>query len=462
MHPHSFTLRLGIRAKLGLLSVFFVLLTLIITLSISSYREVESKKAEARKLMINLGKQIGLLKSMEETLPKNIISDYLDKTIQSNLSRKGYSIAIVYLITTDHAGRLKHSSFNWNMIKISENQAEMLARKILENDRKNTPFLPGPGIQNVKVELREKEALYLGFSMQLIQSEILAAILENLFIGFLLICLAIIGALILAKKITGPLFRLIEGIEKVSKGDFNVKVLISTGDEIEQLSHSFNQMTLGLQERETIKDIFRRYASDQVVGKILEGKVKPTLSGELKTVTVLFSDIRMFTAMSSKLTPEKTVYLLNRYFTAMTDVVISNEGFIDKFTGDEMMVVFGAPIEQPDHIEKAVKTALQMLEKLESVNETLQKEGCPKIEIGIGINSGEAIAGNIGSEKRMAYTVIGQDVNLASRLVSIAGKGEIILSQAAFHKVKHMIQAQEEIVTLKGVEQSLTIYRYKK
>jgi class 3 adenylate cyclase len=448
-------LKLGIKTKLSLLTAFMILTTLTITLTISSIREVRYKKEEAKKLMINLGKQIGLMKSLEQPLPKEALAEYLEKTVHSSLSRKGYSIAMVYLMTTTPSGQLEHSVFNWKIIQGQEQDSITLGKAILEG---KTPL--SSEIQNVNVEIAGNEKLYIGFSMKILESEILAGLFEHFALGFILILFGVLAAIGVANKITQPLFKLVEGFKQVSKGNFQTRVEIKTRDELEQLSKSFNQMTVGLKERELIKDIFRRYATDQVVQKILEGEVRPTLSGERREITVLFSDIRMFTSIASKLRPEEIVYILNKYFTAMTEVVIKNEGLIDKFTGDEMMVVFGAPIHYPDDPQRALSTAKQMFQELGKVNQQLETEGYPKIEIGIGINTGIAVAGNIGSEKRMAYTVIGQDVNLAARLVSLAQKGEICLSASTYEKVKDSVQATAETVTLKGLDMPLTVYRF--
>lgn len=446
--------QLGIRAKLSLLTTLMIVATLIITLFISSYREIEFKKDEASKLMINLGKQIALMKGLKEPIASSLMSEYLDKTVHTSIAKRGYSISIVYILTLTPEGQLEIPVFNWNMIQTQNQDAQLLGQKILEGK-----FPINKNIRNVKIEMGEKGGLYIGFSLKILKNEIIEAVFEHVAIGFGLILIGILISIWVSNKITEPLFDLIQGFKRVSKGDFNAQTAIKTHDELEDLSDSFNQMTLGLRERELIKDIFRRYATDQVVEKILEGKVRPTLSGELRDVTVLFSDIRMFTSMAAKLQPEKIVYVLNLYFTSMTEVAIRNEGLIDKFTGDEMMVVFGAPIQHPDDPMRALRTAQEMFHELKKVNEQLEKEGYQKIEIGIGINTGVAIAGNIGSEKRMAYTVIGQDVNLASRLVSLAGKGEIVSSLSTYEKSGKQIPAKSEIVQLKGLDTPIRIYR---
>ncbi len=447
-------LKLGIRTKLSLLTTILILITLSITLFISSWREIEFKKDEASKLMINLGKQIALMQGLSEPISSSLIHEYLEKTIHTAIAKRGYSISIIYILTLDATGGLEDSVFNWNKIQTSSQDAVFLGKQILEG---HFPF--HKDIRNVKIEMGSLGGLYIGFSLKILEGEIIEALVEHFAIGFVLILIGILTAIWISNKITAPLFILIQGFQRVAKGDFQTSTQIKTHDELETLSDSFNEMIAGLREREMIKDIFRRYATDQVVEKILEGKVRPTLTGELKEVTVLFSDIRMFTSMASKLKPEQIVEILNRYFTVMTEIAMQNEGLIDKFTGDEMMVVFGAPIAHSDDPERALKTALEMHQALKDLNKDLEKEGFEKIEIGIGINTGFAIAGNIGSEKRMTYTVIGQDVNLASRLVSIAQKGETVLSHSSYEKIKNPVQSHNETIEFKGIPTPITIYR---
>ena len=453
-------IKLGIKQKLSLLTACIVLTLMIAGLWISSAREIRFKKEEARKLMINLGKQIALVQSLSDPISSSAMNEYLEKTIRSNLSRAGYSITILYLISIDHSQKIQKSVINKNILRIASTNEEKLLQSIISNSQLDLIKIFGTHVQNLKVDLADKGSLMMGFSMQILKNEILEGIHSHLFFGLIIIVLGVLGSIWIAQAITKPLFQLVDGFQKVTRGDFDSTVQIHTHDELESLADSYNQMLSGLKEREMIKDIFRRYASNEVVQNILEGKVKPTLTGELRTVTVLFSDIRMFTALASKLSPEQVVHLLNRYFTAMTDIAIQNEGLIDKFTGDEMMIVFGAPIAHSDDPERAVKTALQMLKELKIVNEGLEREGFPKINIGIGINTGLAVAGNIGSEKRMAYTVIGPEVNLASRLVALAQRGEICLSQNTFERVKDIIQTAPESVMIKGIDKPITIHRF--
>ncbi|MDP3980739.1 MAG: adenylate/guanylate cyclase domain-containing protein, partial [Chlamydiota bacterium] len=267
-------------------------------------------------------------------------------------------------------------------------------------------------------------------------------------------------SLLLSHMITVPLFKLMNGLQKIKEGDLDIRVYVQSGDEIQLLTESFNQMADGLKEREMIKDAFSRYASDQVVQKILQGEVKPVLEGSLRDVTVLFADIRKFTQITNNLSPQQVVQVLNQYFSAMNDIVNKYEGLVDKYTGDEIMAVFGAPLSHSDDPHRAVKTSIDMIGALEDVNDKLDKLHLPTISIGIGIHSGTAIAGNIGSEKRLNYTVIGKDVNIAARIVDLAKENEIYISDACYQKVKNHIQVgQLEQVSLKGLQETFNVFR---
>ncbi|MGE5403514.1 MAG: CHASE2 domain-containing protein [Candidatus Saccharibacteria bacterium] len=172
-------------------------------------------------------------------------------------------------------------------------------------------------------------------------------------------------------------------------------------------------------ERRRTRAMFSRYVSQAVVDELMLNNAEIELGGTSKEVTVLFSDIRGFTAFSEGKPPEVIVARLNEYFTVMTNLVFKHGGTLDKYLGDGMMAVFGAPIHYPDHASRAIMCAMEMLEKIEDLNQEWTRRGEVTMGIGIGINSGPVIVGNIGSLERMEYTVIGEDVNLASRLESM-------------------------------------------
>jgi adenylate cyclase len=172
-----------------------------------------------------------------------------------------------------------------------------------------------------------------------------------------------------------------------------------------------------LGERDRIKGAFARYVSHQVMENVLKSGKAVQLSGDRRKISVLFCDIRGFSTISERLPPEKVVELLNQYFDLMVEVVFRNHGTLDKFIGDGMMVIFGAPEDDPYQEEHALRTAIEMQRELATLAAKWELEGV-QLRVGVGINSGPAIVGNIGSSRRMDYTAIGDTVNLASRLES--------------------------------------------
>ena len=208
-----------------------------------------------------------------------------------------------------------------------------------------------------------------------------------------------------------------------------------------------------------VKNTFKRYVSKQVVDEILDNDSKLNLGGEKRKVTVLFADIRGFTSMSEKMQPEVVVSTLNEYFSEMIDIVFKNNGTLDKIIGDELMVVYGAPISAKDDTTRAVQTASDMQEKLKELNKDRRKRKEPLISVGIGINRGEVVSGNIGSREMMDYTVIGDTVNLAARLCSSAKPGQILVSDSVFIKTKKTFSFKKlEPLSLKGKRKRVSIF----
>ena len=185
-----------------------------------------------------------------------------------------------------------------------------------------------------------------------------------------------------------------------------------------------------------IKSTFKKYVSENIVDELLKTDQSIELGGGKNKVCILFCDIRGFTSMSEKMNPEDVVSLLNNYFQEMIEVVFKNNGTLDKIIGDELMVLYGVPIESENDPQKAVDTAKEMFIKLEEFNKVNSSKGYPEIKVGIGINYGEVISGNIGSDRQMNYTVIGDNVNLAARLCSHAKPSQIVISKSVFEKLE--------------------------
>ncbi len=213
-------------------------------------------------------------------------------------------------------------------------------------------------------------------------------------------------------------------------------------------------------QNEIIKESFSRYVAHQVVEKILNGTEKVSLSGIRKEVTVIFADVRGFTSLTENSEPEKVVSILNDFFTLMVDIIFKYEGTLDKFIGDNIMAVFGAPVSHPNDPERAVMAAIEMQSKIKDFNETALAKNVKPLEIGVGINTGVAIAGNIGSEKRMDYTVIGDSVNFADRIQSQSQGGEILISDLTYEKIKDKIVVEKLAPRfVKGKQKKALLYK---
>lgn len=214
-------------------------------------------------------------------------------------------------------------------------------------------------------------------------------------------------------------------------------------------------------EKKKIRGAFQYYLTASVINEMLKDPSKLKLGGDKKDLTVLFSDIRGFTTISESLTPEELVHLLNEYLTAMTDKVFEHEGLLDKYMGDAIMAVFGAPLEQPDHALRACRTALDMMSELRKLQNKWSAEGRPVLDIGIGINTGDMVVGNMGSEMRFDYTVMGDNVNLGSRLEGINKEygTNIVISEFTYEQVKDKMLCRElDQVQVKGKNLPVRIY----
>ncbi|HEU5357634.1 MAG TPA: adenylate/guanylate cyclase domain-containing protein [Gemmatimonadales bacterium] len=217
-----------------------------------------------------------------------------------------------------------------------------------------------------------------------------------------------------------------------------------------------------IQREAMVRSNFERYFAPNVAAEIAMQADAVKLGGEKRPVTVMFTDIRGFTSMSEAMNPDAIAQLLSDYFTEMVDIIFEFGGTLDKFIGDAIMALWGAPIAHPDDPDRAVQAAIAMQHAMAELNERLKKEGRPRIGVGIGINHGEVFAGNIGSHRRLEYTVIGDAVNTASRLCSKAAGGEILISQPFFDALSDKPPVDQlEPLALKGKTQAVPVLRVK-
>ena len=236
-------------------------------------------------------------------------------------------------------------------------------------------------------------------------------------IGVAALLLALLIGRTLAGGITSPLQALVKGMREVVAGNLRYRSPIVREDEVGFLARSFNDMVVGLEERAHIEDTFGRFVSRDVATAVLSGNVP--LEGERREVSILFQDIRGFTALSQRLDPAALLRLLNQFFTEMVAAVEAEGGVVKQFIGDGVMALFGAPQACTDHAERAVRAALGMVHRLAALNARLREQDLAPIEIGVGIDTGVVIAGLIGPDNRVEYGVVGDPVNLANRVEAL-------------------------------------------
>lgn len=246
--------------------------------------------------------------------------------------------------------------------------------------------------------------------------------------SYLVIVLLGIGVFVVLKAqgFSRPLAALASFVKEVEKGDYRRQTPVVVNNEIGQLTSQINAMVRGLQEKERMRDVFGIAVDPLVRDHLLQSP--PSLGGETRQLTILFSDIRGFTALSESRTPQEVLTLLNRYFDRMNRVILSQGGVINKFIGDAILAVFGFKDSGTSPGQNALQASINMAAELKMLNHELVQEGLPPLKIGIGIHTGSVIAGTVGSQDRLEFTVIGDGVNLASRIEGLTKTlGETIL-----------------------------------
>lgn len=282
---------------------------------------------------------------------------------------------------------------------------------------------------------------------------------RNLLIMVIVLNLGILIVYFFSKTITTPIIRLLGATKEIERGNFRVDIVPTSGDEIGELTTSFVAMGRGLEEREKLKETFGKFVNKEIAEMVLKGDIK--LGGERKMATVFFSDIRQFTAISENLEPEEVVEFLNQYMTRMVTCVEVTNGVVDKFIGDAIMAVWGAPVAYGNDTENAINGALMMRNELIGFNKGRGGPKKPLIRIGCGINTGPVLAGQIGSEERMEYTVIGDTVNLASRIEALNKPfgTDILISEETCSIVRGRFQVEPmQKIKVKGKTEPQQIY----
>jgi adenylate cyclase len=388
-----------------------------------------------------------------------------DLLLHKSMAEVKESEGVVYALISDEKGRIRADSELEHLGKALPDEVGVTILSEegviirLANDRGRMVLDFNRPISYMGIEIGTAR---LGISTELISKAVMKAQSRILLITLLSLAVGILGSVILSSFLARPIHRLAEGARAIGSGDLDYRIEVATPDELGELTHSFNQMAENLRKKRLIEDAFGRYVTKQVAAEILKHPEQISLEGKRQEVSVLFADIRGFTSLAERIEPEEVVRTLNDYLSLMTKVVFRHDGTLDKFLGDAIMAVFGAPIFFPDHTLRAIRAALDIQGEVRALNEKRGSMGLERVGIGIGINSGEVVTGNIGSEERMEYTVIGHNVNIAARLEDLAMEDQILISQAIYEKVADSVAAIPlDSIQMKGRGRILQVYEVK-
>jgi adenylate cyclase len=371
---------------------------------------------------------------------------------------------VTYAVVTDQSGIIKADSRIDNVNKSYSPPEDLSVFSEINNvrigsfrmGRKALLLFEKPiTYQNLKIG-----EVHLALSQRRISANIREAKISILILTAIITFMGIVLSLALSLYFSSPIKKLGQSIKALAMEDFDHRVNLERNDELGDLGSAFNRMAEDLALKEKIKDSFGQYVTPEIVDLILENPDNQWMKGQKVQATVLFVDIRGFTSLAEEKEPEAIVELLNDHFTRVTDIVIQHGGHLNKFVGDEAMAVFGTPAPDPRHAEAAVRAALDIQREMARI-ERQKNAGEVSLQVGVGVNSGEIVAGNLGSPKRMEYTVIGDDVNVASRLTALARAGEILISRQTYESIANrdgLSVADRGKVPVKGKKVEVSIF----
>jgi adenylate cyclase len=443
----------AIRVRYKIAGTFVVLLTLTIlslgAVTFASQKNILQREMKARSAVLveqlaNAGKEALLTK--QELPIASMIADIMKRD------------DVVYAMVIDGSGKIfAHSDFDLKGKSLSGE----LDKAVLQADELLFQELEFKGdivLDAATPIALQSKGLKIGIArVGLSQKELKAAIERQKNTYFLMALGFVIAALIisfvLARLLTKPLELLAEGIRDVSKGDLRSLVKVTSNDEFGVVTKTFNEMVLSLREKLHME----KYLSPSTVNSIKQNRDRSQLKlgGERKYVTTLFSDVRGFTSLSEKMSPEEVVVLMNTYLNFQAEVIVAWGGNIDKFVGDEVMAVF----EGHGNELNAVCAAVEIQHYCAALNRARTVDGLQSVFIGIGINSGVAVMGNMGSENHMNYTVIGDSINVAARLCGIALAEQVLISKTVADEIRDQATCRAlPPVSVKGKDLPLEVF----
>jgi adenylate cyclase len=351
---------------------------------------------------------------------------------------------LVYAIIVDNDGNIKAHS---DLDQIGKRFAGFELGNALGREGEMTYFdyyLPsGEHVLNltrpIAFKAKKLGEAHVGVSIDFIEKDVRHERSGIIAITVAVIVFGIAIAVFFGFRFSRPIARLVCATREIGKGNYQHRIELARRDELGNLAAAFNQMNQELWMKSLMQESFGKYVGAHILDMIMENPEKSWLKGRRQEATILFCDIRGFTSYSESKEPEAIVDQLNEYFEIASSAILRHAGYVDKFMGDAVLGVFGVPVQRQGHVMGAVRAAFDMQQafrqRLTNGNSML---GC----VGIGIDSGVVVSGNIGSAVKMEYTVIGDSVNLASRLCEIAGAGEIIVSKTIYEKVCRLVETE--------------------
>jgi adenylate cyclase len=433
-----FSLRIPIRIKLSIAIIFIIWLTILIL----SFVVLARQKEQLYLQTVKTGKVSLNYFANNASIP--LLND--DLLGLNTLIKEAASVeGLLYAAIVDRQQAIRahtdHSKIGTTLQPVEEKKD---VRKERNFDYFNYTLPSGSNVLNLSrpVTFKDKElgTVHVGISLDFIKELIRKETIYILILSLFIILLGIAIAILLGIEFSRPISKLVLATQEIGKGNFQYRIDMIRKDEFGDLATAFNYMAKELWNKLMIQKSFGRYVSPEVLDMILTHPEDSWLKGTRNEATILFTDVRGFTAYSEIKKPEEVVEDLNEYFAIATQAILEHGGYVDKFIGDAVLGVFGVPIAHADHAERAVRATVAMQRQLreragQSNNVLLSK-------IGIGINSGVVVSGTLGSQVKMEYTVIGDSVNMASRLNHLAGSGEIIISRGVYELTKNLVSVK--------------------
>lgn len=449
--------RITIFVKFAVLS----LLQILIIVTVVGLTMLNKQKDQFTEQLISFG--VSLIKLAAQNSPDKLLGEE-DFALFQLLNDIADNEQVAYILVVDTQNIIRaHNRIEFinnfyeppDTLENIENNENISISKLFENGNPLLFFKQPLTYQNTRVG-----NVYLALSQESIINAIRTAGYSIGIFALIVLIIGLITSIFVSLYLSKPIVALKESAQIIGDGDFSHRVNINRHDELGDLGMAFNKMAFGLGERELIRETFGKYVSPEIRDRILSGDIP--LDGERREATLLFSDLRGFTPFVEKNKPEEVIRSMRSYFSAMQVVIKKHGGLVLQYVGDEIEAVFGVPIIIEDHAERAVRAALDMRIALDELNQIRKTENLDPFRHGIGIYTGEVLAGNTGSDDRLSYTLIGDTVNLASRIQSMTKNVgcDILVHEGTVERIgKEWNFVKEEPQFVKGYSKPIVVYR---